>query len=294
MDEFGGGHEVIAHLMAAATAGFVPHHAFVVRREPHSTHGRWPIVFIHGCCGNGGTYWDVTPDGRPGWATIALAAGYVTYVVDLPGHGRAPQPPDFASMGLDKAVAAIQDLLAEVGPAVLVGHSMGGTVIIRTLAALGPVGRDSVAAAVLVDPARVAELNVGAPPQPGLADRLRTVADQPERGPHGAWYSDDLERRHEGWRGPESGRSFAEMVTAEFGAVGDPTPFAGVPSLLVAADPEFGIGAATVEGYRDQFDVPVAWVGADWGLPGHGHSLVVELGTDEIAGRLLDWLAAIP
>jgi len=34
------------------------------------------------------------PDGRPGWATLLVQAGYKVYVVDRPGHGRSPYQPD--------------------------------------------------------------------------------------------------------------------------------------------------------------------------------------------------------
>jgi pimeloyl-ACP methyl ester carboxylesterase len=48
---------------------------------------------IHGGGGQGLDYLG-TPDGRPGWATIFLQQGYQVYVVDRPGHGRAPFHPD--------------------------------------------------------------------------------------------------------------------------------------------------------------------------------------------------------
>ncbi len=293
MFDFGSGYDVIPHRVAVSSAGAVPYQTFVLRREPVDVKQRWPIVFIHGCCSIGGTYWDITVDGRPGWASIALAAGYVTYVIDLPGHGRSPQPPDFALMGLDKAVAAVRELLGHIGPAVLVGHSMGGAVITRTFGVLSPAERATVVAAVLVDPARVAELNAGAPPRPGLENRLHAVADYTDATPRGRWYPDELYQRQQAWRGPESGRSFAEMVTAEFGAVGDPAPFAGIPTLLLAAEPDLGIGQDTIDAYHDHYGLPITSVGVDWGLPGHGHGLNVEVGNELIAARLLNWLAQL-
>ena len=53
----------------------------------------YPIVLVHGGGGQG-TDWLGTPDGRPGWATFLLQEGYAVYVVDRPGHGRAPFHPD--------------------------------------------------------------------------------------------------------------------------------------------------------------------------------------------------------
>jgi pimeloyl-ACP methyl ester carboxylesterase len=52
-----------------------------------------PVVLIHGGGGQG-TDWLGTPDGRPGWATYLVQAGYAVYVVDRPGHGRSPYHPD--------------------------------------------------------------------------------------------------------------------------------------------------------------------------------------------------------
>lgn len=53
----------------------------------------YPIVMVHGGGGQGTDYLG-TPDGRPGWATWFLRQGYAVYVVDRPGHGRAPYHPD--------------------------------------------------------------------------------------------------------------------------------------------------------------------------------------------------------
>jgi len=47
-----------------------------------------PLVFVHGYGGDG-VCWETTPDDRPGFATLLLAKGYPTYVLDLPGRGYA-------------------------------------------------------------------------------------------------------------------------------------------------------------------------------------------------------------
>src|SRR6266581_2136896 len=53
----------------------------------------YPIVLVHGGGGQG-LDWMGTPDGRPGWVTYLLQAGFRVYVVDRPGHGRSPWHPD--------------------------------------------------------------------------------------------------------------------------------------------------------------------------------------------------------
>ena len=52
-----------------------------------------PVVLVHGGGGQGLDYLG-RPDGGPGWATLLLEAGYMVYVVDRPGLGRAPFYPD--------------------------------------------------------------------------------------------------------------------------------------------------------------------------------------------------------
>jgi pimeloyl-ACP methyl ester carboxylesterase len=53
----------------------------------------YAMVLVHGGGGQG-TDWMGTPDGRPGWVTFLLQAGFRVYVVDRPGHGRSPFHPD--------------------------------------------------------------------------------------------------------------------------------------------------------------------------------------------------------
>ncbi len=53
----------------------------------------YPIVMIHGG-GQSGTNFTGTPDGREGWAQFFLRQGYVVYVVDQPGRGKAAYQDD--------------------------------------------------------------------------------------------------------------------------------------------------------------------------------------------------------
>ena len=66
---------------------------YVQYQIPARQKHRWPVVLVHGGGGQGTDYLG-TPDGRPGWATWFLRQGYAVYVVDRPGHGRAPFHPD--------------------------------------------------------------------------------------------------------------------------------------------------------------------------------------------------------
>src|SRR5262245_20684402 len=66
---------------------------FVHWEAPATVTKPYPIVLVHGGGGQG-LDWLGTPDGRPGWATFLVQEGYAVYIVDRPGHGRAPFHPD--------------------------------------------------------------------------------------------------------------------------------------------------------------------------------------------------------
>lgn len=62
-------------------------HAFVNYQIPTNAN-KYPLIFIHGY-GGSGVCWEMTPDDRDGFATLMLRRKYPTYVMDLPGRGRA-------------------------------------------------------------------------------------------------------------------------------------------------------------------------------------------------------------
>lgn len=62
-------------------------HAYVEYQLPVNAK-RHALIYIHGYGGSGMT-WTATPDGREGFATLMLRKGYASYVMDLPGRGRA-------------------------------------------------------------------------------------------------------------------------------------------------------------------------------------------------------------
>ena len=95
-----------------------------------------PIVFIHGM-GTAASTWDACAE--------ALADRYLTIAVDLPGHGDSPCPEDRAAFTRDAALADLDLVLAELGgPAVLVGHSLGGYLALAHAATRPNVARGTV------------------------------------------------------------------------------------------------------------------------------------------------------
>ncbi|MBO0714260.1 MAG: alpha/beta fold hydrolase, partial [Acidimicrobiales bacterium] len=65
---------------------------FVRYQVPADRRHRYPFVLVHGGGGQGLAFMG-RGSGEPGWNEELLAAGWATYVVDRPGHGRAPYDP---------------------------------------------------------------------------------------------------------------------------------------------------------------------------------------------------------
>jgi pimeloyl-ACP methyl ester carboxylesterase len=87
-----------------------------VRHVPGSD--GWSVVLVHGWSGSA----DVT------WHAVApeLAGGPTIWMVDLPGHGRAPRDGHFDLEDAARRIGIIVDLAKREGPVTLVGYSMGG------------------------------------------------------------------------------------------------------------------------------------------------------------------------
>jgi pimeloyl-ACP methyl ester carboxylesterase len=74
------------------------------------------VVFLHGLFGQGRNWTQIAK---------AVATDHRTVLVDLPHHGRSPWRDGFDYLDMADEVAT---LLADEGPATVVGHSMGGKV----------------------------------------------------------------------------------------------------------------------------------------------------------------------
>ena len=83
-----------------------------------TTTGTGPaVVLVHGFADDS-TVWDTTTD--------ALGADCTCTAVDLPAHGDSPAPTEAAAYEREALLASIDAVLDRTGPAVYVGHSLGG------------------------------------------------------------------------------------------------------------------------------------------------------------------------
>jgi len=91
-------------------------------------HLRWgstgrPVVMLHGV-GGGRLAWD---DAVSGTGAALGQAGWQAVAADFQGYGLSPRIDPYTLAGMAASVVALIDHLG-LGPAVLVGHSMGGMV----------------------------------------------------------------------------------------------------------------------------------------------------------------------
>jgi pimeloyl-ACP methyl ester carboxylesterase len=215
-------------------------------------------VLLHGMQGSAQDWWQVGP--------VLAGLGYRVVGVDLPGHGGSPAAPDLS------AEAAAEAVLASVpsGPALAMGHSMGGILLAAVADRLAP------ERAVYLDaPFRV----------PGFGNRffLTTIFKKVKRHRTVETLRDDQPRWSEQDRrvGAEASAVWdvPTAVSLCLDASGrDVTPDPAVPSLVVLADPSEYVRDAEVDRLRELgFTVRV--------VPGAGHHL--------FAGRIEPLLTAL-
>ena len=75
------------------------------------------VVLVHGIADDS-SIWAPT--------VAALSADCACTAIDLPGHGRSPTPTEASAYERETLLASIDEVLTDTGPAVLVGHSLGG------------------------------------------------------------------------------------------------------------------------------------------------------------------------
>ncbi|HTI20863.1 MAG TPA: alpha/beta fold hydrolase [Kutzneria sp.] len=125
-----------AGVTAAAGAGVVT--ASPASASAETSHRKPPLLIVHGSHGSGGAYLPLVSE--------LVQRGRVTLAVDLPGHGaegyypvwfQAPQDlhamttevSPIAGVSLQDNVDRVVSVLRRTGPAILVGHSLGGATV---------------------------------------------------------------------------------------------------------------------------------------------------------------------
>lgn len=261
-----------------------------LHRHPASPTGAHPpLLFVHGGYTHAGS-WETY------FIPFFVARGYDCYAIDLSGHGLSDGKDALDRFSLDDYADDLAQAVDTLGEApVLIGHSMGTTVIdrylsrpgaravaIALLAPVPPSGTGGSAARLLQQvPGFFEELPnaVGGTP---TGETLRVMAQvyfSPEMRP------DEIEAFMP-LIGRESEHAVAEMACLPFRAsrrrprlpvlvMGGRCDAVFPPSLL-------HFTAAIWPQARTEI------------IEGAGHMLIIDPQWPDAAGRLLDWLAALP
>lgn len=85
---------------------------------PESSKYPLPLLFVHGM-----HEWSWI---FQKWLQVAADAGWDAYALNLRGHHDSKPTKKFGEVSIMDYVEDVEDVLRKIGPAILVGHSMGG------------------------------------------------------------------------------------------------------------------------------------------------------------------------
>ena len=253
------------------------------RQDPAGSCQGPPLLLVHGF---GGGVW--------GWANFQrffAAAGFRSYAVELPGRGQQ----ELDSVGwcsLETYALYLAALLQELGPCVVIGHSMGGLIAQKLAETQAQPGFVLLASAppwhmfrrayaplwkgLLRHPWRqIVRPLTGRPVvlDPRLQDLLvnqRVPAGQRER--------------IGGFDVPDSGRASMQMMA---GLISVDASRVRSPCLVVAGSDDRLIPLSEQRRLADKYRSPLLEFD-------RGHMLIIEEGWEEVAAGVLDWVAALP
>lgn len=288
---------------------------FVQWEAPQRITQPYPLVLVHGGGGQG-TDWLTTVDGRPGWATRFVEAGFAVYVIDRAGHGRSPYHPDvLGEMGPPFPYEAAQGLFlaqdqAQEHTQWPYDREPGSPEVDQLVAAMGPLPAD-LAHSQTLDADRLAV----------LLDRIgpAVLVTHSAGGPVG-WLAAD--RRPELVKGIAAvepmGPPFADfpgLGPLTWGLTSAPMTFAPPATdpdeLRAGAEGRYRLpalretpvllltgGASAFATFTDQISAFLADAGADvgWqhlpdlGINGNGHGLLFEANSDDTVQPVIAWL----
>jgi pimeloyl-ACP methyl ester carboxylesterase len=267
-----------------------------------------PLVLVHGGGGQG-TDWTGTPDGRPGWATRFVEAGFAVYVVDRCGHGRSPYHPDVVGpMGAPFPYEAARALfLPDEARDEQTQWTYGPEHVDQLLCPMGPLPAD-LAESQRLDADRLGRLldlvgeavlvthSAGGPvgwlTADARPDQVAAIAAIEPMGPPFAQF-------------PGLGTLTWGLTSAEITydpPAGDPAEVTGRRIPALAGKPVAVVtgGASAFAGFAPQIVEFLTSAGAharqlhlpDFGITGNGHGLIFEANSDETVKPVIDWILA--
>jgi alpha-beta hydrolase superfamily lysophospholipase len=270
--------------------GKPPHRMYVQlwHANPKAPARKGRLLMIHGGAHTGAA-WTTTPDGRPGWALLFAAWGWDVHVVDWPGVGRSGVLPDNLSDTPADLLDALQVLVDRIGPTALIGHSIGGALAFKLAERLP----NAILAVAAMAPASVQSVNPSLAPAPldtpavtSEEAALHRFANAPQFPAH-AFETYFASLIAYGPRIRNAAVGLSDELRPDPACAG---LWRRIPALILAAEEDRTVPPERIAETARTLGVPDLLLGRDWGLHGHGHLFVVELGSGSIAARVERWL----
>jgi pimeloyl-ACP methyl ester carboxylesterase len=259
-------------------------HLEIISRAPANPHpsAHAPLLFVHGAFG-GAWMWDEH------FLPYFAEQGFEAHALSLRGHGESERQDNMHLIGLADYVDDLDAVIRRLGVApVLVGHSLGGVIVQKwlkhheapgaVLMGSGPPHGmlPSSIGMVLRDPILFMQLTLAEAfgPTVGSIEATRKTL-----------FSDSLPtetvKRHLARGSAESMRVGIELAWPNFPG---PTWNREMPILILGAENDFFVSPtmvlATAEVYGTRAEI----------VPGLAHAMMLEVGWQAVADRILRWL----
>ena len=254
------------------------------RRRPATMRTDAPdLLFVHGAYMDS-RCWDIH------FLPYFAALGYNCHALDLSGHGLSDGKDEADRFGIDDYAADLRQVIASLpGEPVLIGHSMGCSVIERALE------QTTSRAAVLMAPV---------PPTGTWGSIMRLALKRPEM------FSEITRLSHHGELGPTSLSLMRDIYFSpvtrpeellDFAHLIQPESVRAISDMLVAGirrhRPRPQLPVMVIGGERDAVFPPFAtshtalrWRARETYIPDCGHMLMLEHKWQEAAGTVARWL----
>jgi len=241
------------------------------------------LLFVHGAYMDS-RCWDIH------FLPYFAALGYNCHALDLSGHGLSDGKDEADRFGIDDYAADLRQVIASLpGEPVLIGHSMGCSVIERALE------QTTSRAAVLMAPV---------PPTGTWGSIMRLALKRPEM------FSEITRLSHHGELGPTSLSLMRDIYFSpvtrpeellDFAHLIQPESVRAISDMLVAGirrhRPRPQLPVMVIGGERDAVFPPFAtshtalrWRARETYIPDCGHMLMLEHKWQEAAGTVARWL----
>lgn len=249
------------------------------------------VVLIHGGV-HTGVCWTTRPDGQPGWVYCLAEQGWTAFVVDWPGVGRSAGTGTLLQSTAGHVVKALVELVREIGPTLLIGHSFGAAIAAKVM----DEAPKHVTGLISIAPAPHGNIAGDRGRAPISSDQLIAFDEAAMQrffcnAQRFSRNSIDQYRRSLCAMSPgvfnaaSSGNGSRDLVIEDFAGI------VSIPKLVVAGDNDQLVTLERSAAVAESLGAPHISVGKDWGLSGFGHMIPIETGSEEILKRCLDWFA---